>query len=155
MPSPGHNELMWCQISGSTYNSIVLYIICTTSYWSALKKKMKKRDLKYWPTVRSEFLVILWHISGSALAKVMACCMTTPSHYLNLHWLIISCVLWHLPESNFTRSSHEFNPKHVFGVYSQNYYHICQGPMNEITLMGIYHHDSGENSHRIMLGVVM
>ena len=32
----------------------------------------------------------------------MACCLTAPSHYLNQCWLIISEVLWHLPENNFT-----------------------------------------------------
>ena len=40
--------------------------------------------------------------SGSTLVQVMACCLTAPSHYLNQCWLIISEVLWHSPESNFT-----------------------------------------------------
>ena len=35
------------------------------------------------------------HRSGSTLAKVMACCLTTPSYYLNKCWIIISQVLWH------------------------------------------------------------
>ena len=30
--------------------------------------------------------------TGSTLAQVMACCLTTPSHYLNQCWLIISKV---------------------------------------------------------------
>ena len=47
---------------------------------------------------------IWWHKSGSTLAQVIACCLPTPSHYLNQCWLIISGVLWHLPESNFTAS---------------------------------------------------
>ena len=35
----------------------------------------------------------IWqHRSGSTLAQVMACCLTTPSHYLNQCWLIISKV---------------------------------------------------------------
>ena len=38
--------------------------------------------------------------TGSTLAKVMACCLTAPSHYFNQCWLIISKVLgafiwWH------------------------------------------------------------
>ena len=33
--------------------------------------------------------------SGSTLAQVMACCLTTSSHYLNQCWLIISEVRWH------------------------------------------------------------
>ena len=30
---------------------------------------------------------IWWHSCGSALAEVMACCLMTPSHYLNQCWL--------------------------------------------------------------------
>ena len=33
---------------------------------------------------------------------VQACYLTSPSHYLNQCWLIISEVLWHSPEGNFT-----------------------------------------------------
>ena len=33
--------------------------------------------------------------SWSTLVQVMSCCLTTPSHYLNQCWLIISKVLWH------------------------------------------------------------
>ena len=43
----------------------------------------------------------IWsHRSGSTLAQVMACCLTTPSHYLNQCWLI-SEVPWHLSEDHF------------------------------------------------------
>ena len=41
--------------------------------------------------------------SGSILDKVMACCLTAPSHYLNQCWLIISEVQWHSDKGNFTR----------------------------------------------------
>ena len=45
----------------------------------------------------------IWHHkSGSTLAQIMACCLTAPSHYLNQCWLILSEVLWHLLERNFT-----------------------------------------------------
>ena len=38
----------------------------------------------------------IWHWrSWSTLVQVMACCLTTPSHYLNQCWLIISKVLLH------------------------------------------------------------
>ena len=40
--------------------------------------------------------------SGSTLAQVMACCPTAPSHYLNRWWQVISKVLWHSFEGNFT-----------------------------------------------------
>ena len=38
--------------------------------------------------------------SGSTLAQVMACCLTAPSHYLTLCWLIFSKVLWLSSESS-------------------------------------------------------
>ena len=48
----------------------------------------------------------IWrHRSGSTLARVMACCLTAPSHYLKQCWLIISKVLWHSFESNFIRDT--------------------------------------------------
>ena len=45
-----------------------------------------------WPSV-----AIWWHRAGSTLAHVMACCLMSPSHYLNLCWLICK-VLWHSSE---------------------------------------------------------
>ena len=51
---------------------------------------------------------------GSILPQVMACCQMAPSHYLNQYWLLITMgVLWHSPDSNVTRSAHEFNRWHV------------------------------------------
>ena len=46
--------------------------------------------------------VIWWQGSRSTLAQVMACCLMAPSHYLNQRWLMISEMLWHSPDSNFT-----------------------------------------------------
>ena len=44
----------------------------------------------------------IWqHRSGSLLAQVKACWLTAPTHWLN------QCFLWHLAESNFTRSAHD------------------------------------------------
>ena len=49
----------------------------------------------------------IWlYLSGSTLAQIIACCLMTPSHYLNNCWLWISRVVWHSPESNFTVSAH-------------------------------------------------
>ena len=43
------------------------------------------------------------HQSASTFARVMACCLTVPiHHYLSQCWHIKG-VLWHSPESNFTR----------------------------------------------------
>ena len=51
----------------------------------------------------------MWrHRSGSLLAQVMVCCLMAPSHYLNQCWLDI----------NFTRSTHELNPSHVFWYHT-------------------------------------
>ena len=48
----------------------------------------------------------IWrHKSGSTLAQVMAYCLTTPRHYLNQCWLIISQVQWHSSGCNFTRDT--------------------------------------------------
>ena len=47
-----------------------------------------------------------WYRSWSTLAQIMACCLIAPSHYLNHCWLLISKVLWHSPESNFSASDY-------------------------------------------------
>ena len=45
----------------------------------------------------------IWqHKSRSTLAQVMAYHLTAPSNNLNQCWHLISMVLWHLNESNFT-----------------------------------------------------
>ena len=40
----------------------------------------------------------------------MACCITAPSHYLNRCWLIITEVLWHSPEGNYTGNAQGIFP---------------------------------------------
>ena len=37
----------------------------------------------------------------------MACCLMSPSQYLNQWWLIITGILWHSHESNFIKIAHE------------------------------------------------
>ena len=39
----------------------------------------------------------------------MACCLMAASHYLSQCWLIISDVLWHSSEGNFTRDTSAIN----------------------------------------------
>ena len=52
---------------------------------------------------------VIWRQgSRSTLAQVMACCLIAPSHYLNQCWLMISEVLWHSPDSNFTENTKIF-----------------------------------------------
>ena len=43
--------------------------------------------------------------TGSTLAQLMACCLTTPSHYLNQCWLLIVDVVLYSYQSNFTASA--------------------------------------------------
>ena len=47
--------------------------------------------------------------SWSTLAQVMAGCLTTPSHYMNQCWLIISKVEWHLSKGKFTSDNSAIN----------------------------------------------
>ena len=58
----------------------------------------------------------IWrHRSWSTLAKVMACCLSAPSHYLYQYWLTIKGVPWRPPVRKVLRSAHELNLQHVFG----------------------------------------
>ena len=46
---------------------------------------------------------VIWHHrSCSTLFQLMACCLTTPSYYLNQCWLLTSDLLWHSNESIIT-----------------------------------------------------
>ena len=49
---------------------------------------------------RHRFVISLW--PGDTI------CPMPPSHYLNQCWLLTRSVLWHLPNSNFTRTAHDF-----------------------------------------------
>ena len=41
----------------------------------------------------------------STLAQLMACCLASPSHYLNQCWLLLSEIMWLSPKTNFTIST--------------------------------------------------
>ena len=73
---------------------------------------------------------IWWHRSGSTLAQVIACCLMAPGHYLIQSWLIISDVLWHLPNGtgNADRSVKNIDLTHWGRVT-----HIC---INKLTIIG-------------------
>ena len=60
---------------------------------------------------------IWWHRSGWTLAQVMACCLTAPSHYLSLCWLIISKALWDSCEGNLPRNVEDIYPWYGFENY--------------------------------------
>ena len=61
---------------------------------------------------------VIWRQgSRSTLAQVMACCLTAPSHYLNQCWLMITEVLWHSPDSNFTENAWDIYHWNEFEIY--------------------------------------
>ena len=74
------------------------------------------------------FSDVIWRRrSGSALARVRARCLMTPSHYLHQCWLLISKVPWHSPERNLTECPHYYSVQRVWKLYFWNYYHIFHG----------------------------
>ena len=72
---------------------------------------------------------IRWQRSRSTLVQVMACCLVAPSHYLNQCWLLVSDVLCHSPESNFTVLRLQFCIISL-NIIPLNYCHIFQGPLS-------------------------
>ena len=61
---------------------------------------------------------VIWRQrSRSTLTRVMACCLTAPSHYLNQCWLIISGVVRHSPDSNFTENTQDIYHWNEFKIY--------------------------------------
>ena len=52
---------------------------------------------------------ICQHIFGSILVKIMVCSLKAQSHYLSQFWFLISEVLWHAHENNFTASAQATN----------------------------------------------
>ena len=57
--------------------------------------------------------------SGLTLAKVMAYCLTAPSHYLNQRWLIINKILVFIPRCCLLEYS-RYHLKAVFGILTLN-----------------------------------
>ena len=54
--------------------------------------------------------------SGPTLAQVIAHCLMAPSYYLNQCWLIISEVLCHSPQGNFTGNTRDIYPWHELKI---------------------------------------
>ena len=55
------------------------------------------------------------HRTWSTMVQEMACCLTVPSHYLNQCSPIISEVLRHSPEGDFTGNAQDIYPCYKFG----------------------------------------
>ena len=70
------------------YKTYHYFVYCCSSSISGLF------DLKDAISPVLEFHLWRQNVVESTLARVMACCLTAPSHYLNQCWLIISKVLW-------------------------------------------------------------
>ena len=88
------------------------YISLRDMRWE-LARRQKVKNLIVWlkctNSLRVHWANSLWpndaiwhHRIGSKLAQVMVCCLTAPSHCMNQCWRLISEVLWHSPENNFT-----------------------------------------------------
>ena len=64
----------------------------------------------------------------------MACCLMTPSHYLNKCWLIIKGSLWHSNDGNFTG-----NPQNKYSSYEfENYQFDITGNLLEVNELKHY-----------------
>ena len=78
---------------------------------------LHKSCLNFWLNSLRPSDSIWRHRPESTLAQVMACCVTTPSHYLNQCWLIFSKVQWCSAEGNFTRDTSVINHNYKFETY--------------------------------------
>ena len=59
-----------------------------------------------------------WQSSGSTLAQVMACCLTAPSHYLNLYIMLFFFITW----TSVDLSSENFSPvTFIWGQFHNRY----------------------------------
>ena len=68
-------------------------------------------------TGRKQTNAIWRHMSGSTLVKVMAWCLMAPCHYPNQFSLVLSEVLRHPPEYNFTGNGQDTYPWYEFENY--------------------------------------
>ena len=66
------------------------------------------------------------YTSESTFARVMTCCLTAPSDYLDQHWFVNSCVLWHSHQRNFIARASTTILYNEFENW--NYVHVSQGP---------------------------
>ena len=81
----------------------------------------------------------IWrHKSRSTLTRVMACCLTAPSHYLNQCWLLIKEVLWHLPKQLHSEWPSYYSVN-WFLPYFKHYRHISYGPLTRYVKLRVAH----------------
>ena len=131
----GIGHLLWKGLADWwTFQYPEAFLNCSTLsgnvHWREKKWITKNKNFIYFQdyedllSPRPQWVNSLWpsdaiwrHRSGSTLVQVMAWCLTAPSHYLNQCWLIISEVLWHSTEGNFTWNAQDIYPWHEFENY--------------------------------------
>ena len=103
--------------------------------WKSDDKDQDDVTCYHWPTVHSLWpsYAIWWHRSRSALVQAMACCLTSPSHYLNQCWLIINEAHCHLAEGNFTETALDVTLQSVLKLVIWKYSYIFQRGHRKIT----------------------
>ena len=93
--------------SGIYFNYIDINYIYINGYFK-LHARAPSADVPRWGDKRID---ATWqHRPGSTIAQIMACCLTSPSHYLNQRWLFVKGFVWHSAESNFIQHAHALNP---------------------------------------------
>ena len=73
------------------------------------------------------------HRSESTLAWVMACCLTTQSHFLTHCWLIIKWIMLHSLKGSFTGNAQEFCSWYVFENWANLILQANLAGTNELT----------------------
>ena len=82
----------------------------------------------------------IWrHGSESALAQVMACCLTAPSHYLNQYWLTINDIFKYSLRAIQMKCSRYLSLILIRKLWIQNYIHISQAPMISDFVISLFH----------------
>ena len=122
----GQWTLLW-----SLYPDFCCYNHCRTHCrpWCPKNKRhaVKMQTFKcQWITLQSFWINSLWPSSDtiwrqgpwSPLVQLLDYCLTAPNHYLNQCWFIITSVLWHSHEINFTIGAHKVNLWCVFKDYT-------------------------------------
>ena len=98
----------WCHMVRLTWVNIG-----SGNGWFNIKMLIYQYRKSHWGdkmVVRLSYLHNGNSYTGKTISLYWIRALMASSHYLNQGWLIIKCVLWHAPESNFTRTAHELNP---------------------------------------------
>ena len=88
-----HQAITWINIDWTTISEVGI---------SLFSNILDDNDRKYiWKLCFNALPCgdIIWKRTLPILVQVMAYCQTVPSHYLELCWLLISEILWHLSQS--------------------------------------------------------